>query len=235
MSAEQKEQLSDNSLLSRDAILRHIEAGNITIDPFDARNLKTASYDVSLGKHFYREQDLGPLKTMYSPYSYDDVHEIWGKPQVATLASDLFLSQGLPIPKGIHEDDKVIVIGPGETILANTEEFIGGKFCTMATMHARSSGGRNFIEVCKCAGWGDVGYINRWTMEITNISRRYAIPLVVGRRYAQLAFHQVDPIIDEEYGANGKYQKGENIETIKQKWLPHHMLPRMWEDREVEK
>jgi hypothetical protein len=29
-------------------------------------------------------------------------------------------------------------------------------------MKARSSLGRNFIEICKCAGWGDVGYINRW-------------------------------------------------------------------------
>lgn len=24
-------------------------------------------------------------------------------------------------------------------------------------MKARSSMGRNFIEVCKCAGWGDIG------------------------------------------------------------------------------
>ncbi len=33
-----------------------------------------------------------------------------------------------------------------------------------------------------------IGYINRWTMEITNNSRHYAIPLVVGRRVAQIVF-----------------------------------------------
>jgi dCTP deaminase-like len=50
--------------------------------------------------------------------------------------------------------------------------------------------GRNFIEVCKCAGWGDIGYTNRWTMEITNNSRHYSIPLVVGRRVAQIIFFE---------------------------------------------
>lgn len=62
-------------------------------------------------------------------------------------------------------------------------------------MKARSSIGRNFIEVCKCAGWGDVGYINRWTMEITNNSSHYAIPLVVGRRIGQIIFFETGPIL----------------------------------------
>lgn len=33
-----------------------------------------------------------------------------------------------------------------------------------------------------------MGYINRWTMEITNNSQHYSIPLVVGRRIAQIVF-----------------------------------------------
>lgn len=64
-------------------------------------------------------------------------------------------------------------------------------------MKARSSLGRNFIEICKCAGWGDVGYVNRWTMEITNNSRYYTIPLVVGRRVAQIVFFETEGILDE--------------------------------------
>lgn len=63
-------------------------------------------------------------------------------------------------------------------------------------MKARSSLGRNFIEVCKCAGWGDVGYINRWTMEITNNSRYYSIPLVVGRRIAQIVFFDTEGTLE---------------------------------------
>ncbi|MCX8513508.1 MAG: hypothetical protein ORN26_00305 [Candidatus Pacebacteria bacterium] len=41
---------------------------------------------------------------------------------------------------------------PGETILAHTNEFIGGRNHITTMMKARSSMGRSFIEVCKCAG-----------------------------------------------------------------------------------
>jgi hypothetical protein len=68
-------------------------------------------------------------------------------------------------------------------------------------MKARSTWGRNFITVCKCAGWGDVGYVNRWTMEIANSSRNKHIPLVVGRRIAQIVFFEVEPILDQSLGA----------------------------------
>ena len=94
---------------------------------------------------------------------------------------------------------------PGETILAHTNEFIGGRDCVTTKMKARSSMGRYFIEVCKCAGWGDVGYINRWTMEITNNSKNYIIPLVVGRRIAQMIFFETGPILEKDYTDTGKY------------------------------
>ena len=43
------------TLLSRPEILAALEAGDIIIDPFDERNLGTASYDVTIGPHIYRE------------------------------------------------------------------------------------------------------------------------------------------------------------------------------------
>lgn len=56
-------------------------------------------------------------------------------------------------------EDLIIWVAPGETILGHTEEFIGGRHNVTTMMKARSSMGRNFIEVCKCAGWGDVGML----------------------------------------------------------------------------
>ena len=124
---------------------------------------------------------------------------------------------------------------PGETILAHTQEFIGGKNHITTLMKARSSTGRNFIEVCKCAGWGDVGYVNRWTMEITNNSKNYIIPLVVGRRIAQIVFFETGPIREKDYAASGKYASSTNLAELKKSWKPEMMLPRLWADRDIKK
>lgn len=99
-------------------------------------------------------------------------------------------------------------------------------------MKARSSMGRIFIEVCKCAGWGDIGYCNRWTMEITNNSRDYQIPLVVGRRIAQIVFIQTE---GTRTPYDGKYQERDaSIQEIMSKWQPSDMLPKLYNDREIQ-
>ena len=44
-------------------------------------------------------------------------------------------------------------------------------------------------------------------MEVTNNSQHFTIPLVVGRRIAQMVFYEVEPINDADYVAEkGKYQ-----------------------------
>lgn len=226
---------SDYSLLSNKRVLKHIKQGNIVIHPFDKKNLGTVSYDVTLGKYYYQEQIPEPGYTTYSPWDKRDIKRVWGKSQKAVKAGDYSKRTGRKLPNGVKRQDLVIWIPPGETFLCHTKEFIGGRNVVTTMMKARSSMGRNFIEVCKCAGWGDVGYINRWTMEVTNNSRHYTIPLVVGRRIAQIAFFEVDPVEGSEYAVRGKYQTGYDLKKIKSNWQPADMLPKMWKDRELSK
>lgn len=51
--------------------------------------------------------------------------------------------------ENIGDDDLIIWVKPGETILGHTQEYIGGRKKVTTMMKARSSMGRNFIEVCK--------------------------------------------------------------------------------------
>ncbi len=93
-------------------------------------------------------------------------------------------------------------------------------------MHARSSIGRILVQVCKCAGWGDVGYFNRWTMEITNSSSR-EMPLVVGTAIAQISFHETTPrLVGMDYGTSGNYQKSQTLEEVRSQWKTEMMLPK---------
>jgi dCTP deaminase len=126
----------------------------------------------------------------------------------------------------IKPDDLIIVLGPGETILAHTEEFVGGRNCVSTEMRARSSMGRIGITVCKCAGWGDLGFCNRWTMEMSNHLRDTPVVLVVGMRVAQIAFYQVDPLPETYSKTGGQYQNTDDTNEMIQNWSPYMMLPK---------
>lgn len=221
------------SLLSRPRILEELHNGNLVIDLFVPRNLGTSSYDVTLGEWFYREQrptpDIFHPRPIYNPFDEHEVNRVWGRAQQAQPAS-LVVGKRL---ERIPESQPVILLKPGETILAHTREFIGGACDRITTMmKARSSLGRNFIEVCKCAGWGDIPYFNRWTMEITNNSQYYAIPLVVGRRIGQITFFETDPLSSDEmnYTTEGKYQVTTDLQDLKTRWSPEMMLPKQYRD-----
>ncbi len=217
--------------LSDKKILEEMEKGDVVISPFNEKNLSTSSYDVTLGEYYFAEQKN--TNNFYNMYSKDDVNRVWGtEPRKARTAKEVFEEIKFPFV-GIRKDDRVILLGPGETILAHTNEFIGGRNHITTMMKARSSLGRNFIEVCKCAGWGDVGFTNRWTMEITNNAQHYHIPLVVGRRIAQIVFFETGPIIGNDYTKKGKYQKTNDLKQLQKEWDPASMLPNLYNDRDI--
>lgn len=218
-------------MLSDTEILGYREFEHIIILPFDKRQLGTNSYDVRLGEYFYREQEPDPRAIeLYNVYDPDAVKRTWGEPQRAGRLSEApDWRIGL---KNILPDNRVILLGPGETILAHTAEFVGGRDFITTKMYARSSFGRNFIEVCKCAGMGDVGYVNRWTMEVTNNSRWRHIVLVVGMRIAQMTFFKTGTTGDYAK-RGGKYQQSSYLNEIVDGWRPEMMLPRLYADWEI--
>ena len=220
---------SQYSVLSDLSILKYIENKKIIIQPFNRKQLNTSSYDVTLGSFFYREQKISDMNNYYNIYDKEMVNKVWGQYQKAKSYSILKNKFGLKF-KNIKDDDEIILLKPGETILGHTIEFIGGVQSVTSMMKARSSFGRNFINVCSCAGWGDCGYYNRWTMEIKNNSQHYVIPLVVGRPIAQIIFIETDGIINKSYNKNGKYQSESNIKDLIKNWSPIQMLPKLYKE-----
>ncbi|TMC33671.1 MAG: hypothetical protein E6J31_17830 [Chloroflexi bacterium] len=106
------------------------------------------------------------------------------------------------------------------SILAHTQEIIGGHNGYLAKMYSRSTVARSGLSVCRCAGVGDVGYISRWTMEISNHTQT-TIMVPVGFRICQLTFEYVGETL-KEY--RGKYGKAD------QHWTPEDMLPKPYFD-----
>ncbi len=231
--------VADKSWMSRPAILRALEAGEIVIDPFDERNLGTISYDIRLGEHywhesaevdFYGEPDRLHI---YNPYSEASVRRAWRPARAEPKFRHAVGSRSRSQLEGIREDERIIIVDPGETILAHTEEFIGSR-CDSITcnMRGRSTTGRNRIKICSDAGLGDIGYHNRWTMEITNLGKARTV-LACGRRIGQMSFHRTEPVEEDYVAQGGKYQNSSDIEELKERWDLEDMLPKQWLDWEA--
>lgn len=226
------ERVRGDSLLSKDKILEHRELGNIVIEPFDPLKLNTVSYDVSLGPNFYRPNKNYKYR-YFNPWNRLHVENMWVQ-EYASKAGDVMDN---PEEEGYYPDDLVITLNPKELLLCHTEEFVGGRNIVTANMHARSSSMRSAFSVCMCAGWGDIGYINRWTMEIKHHFDAVQVPihLGVGKRVAQMEFEEVSPVSGNQYANGGKYQTTDSLEELQKNWKPEDMLPKMWKDREVRK
>lgn len=223
------------------------KSGHVVIDPFVSDNIRKSSIDVRLGQWFWRcDETTG----VYNPRDIENRDRYFAVADGPKLAKP-YLSVwrkiggafGWPMPpdpskgtlfKGIPGDWPVIVLRPQETILAHTIEFIGIYAPGTSEMRARSTWGRNGLGVCKCAGAGDPGYVNRWTFELTNFN---GVPLIipVGERIAQLILHKTGPVLDGQYGVEtgnymSNYQSGDDLAEIKKKWTPYDMLPKPSKD-----
>lgn len=202
-------------ILGNIEIKRQRERGGIVIEPYNEKQLGMNSYDVRLDEWFYRERLPPPTGTCLDIWK--DCKSMWDGPHRAMVASDLFPDCKRP----------VIVIRPGERLLACTQEFIGGRDNITAILKTRSSLARCNVDFCVSAGLGDTGYVNKWTLEITNLSRHYTIPLYVGERVAQIVFAHTTPVEGNYAAHGGHYQSSSNLAELQANWRPEDMLPRL--------
>lgn len=211
-----------SDLQVRDAI----KAGHIFAWPIRPEAIRGSSVDVTLGE-WYFAVDRIENQTAYNPFDEDDVKRYF-EPKKAILHSEWTIKHKGMRWEGIPAKHPIIVLQPHERILAHTHEFIGINPPGTTEMRARSTWGRNGVVVCKDAGWGDPGYINRWTMEIQNDNDEVVV-LPVGERVAQIIFHDTGEV-ESHYGVGGKYQGGKSFHEIVANWTPAQMLPRAYKD-----
>lgn len=218
----------NKGVFSDSEIIEAIKDGHIIMQPYNLSHIRGSSVDVTLG-YWYYTTELTKDRSYYNPFSKEDVKNYFGEPKKAVIHKIWCKKQNRLPFKGIPLNHPIIVLGPGERILAHTHEFIGINPPGTTEMRARSSWGRNGIATCFDAGWGDPGYINRWTMEIYNLNERECVPLPIGERVAQIIFHHTGKV-KHHYGKSGKYQKSKDIKKIIDTWRPDMMLPKAFKD-----
>ena len=214
-----------------------IADGTIVSVPYNEGHVSEASLDFTLGYYFYK-QEFEEDARVYNPFDESEVKRYFKGPLEAVKHKDWCAKNGYKLFANIPEDHPIIVLRPGERILAHTHEFIGIRTRGGASeVKSRSSWGRNGVAVCFDAGWIDPGYINRITLEIYNLNQHESVVLPVGERVGQLIFHHTGPV-DGDYsdgrnGVSGKYQHTADLDELIRTWSPEQMLPRAYKDKRV--
>lgn len=222
------------SVYSNTEIKAAINDGTIVSVPFNEQHISEASLDFTLGNYFFK-QEYREDNRVYNPFDKSDVDGYFKGPLEAMPHAEWCKTHGYTLFKNIPEDHPIIVLRPGERILAHTHEFIGirahGGACEV---RSRSTWGRNGVAVCFDAGWVDPGYINRITLEIYNLNMHESVVLPVGERMGQLVFHKTGPVegdySDGRKGMSGKYQNTDDLDELIKNWSPEDMLPRGYKD-----
>lgn len=147
------------------------EAGRIVINPFNLNHLGPNSYDLSLGSEL-------------RVYREDELLDVRKEASTKTYKID---------PKN------GFILLPNTLYLGHTVEVAGSK-SYVPCIEGRSSLARLGILVHLTAGFGDVGFISQWTLEIVVIR---PVRIYQNMRICQIYFDTLEGTIDRLY--EGKY------------------------------
>lgn len=187
-----------SSVLLDFQIKGEVEAGNIIISEFNPSQLNTCSYNVRLGSNYFLQCRADEI---INPLDGKSVRSIWKKGEVK---------------------DGMVIIPARSKVLCHTEEFIGSKRGSVTMLKSRSSIMRAGLDVGGGAGWGDIGFFNRWVFTITNTGfNTFNIP--VGSQVAQIVFLSTGQTINSY---QGQYQSTDDIKDMIKNWSPDDMLPK---------
>lgn len=160
-------------MLTAAEIMERITKGAITITPFDEMNLGANSYDLTLAE-MWRLERKGFFIDPENP-------ETWELTPLEFNVSGKY---------ALH---------PGSLYLALTKEYCEA-LDTVPCIEGRSSYARLGVTVHQAAGFGDIGFCGRWTLEISVKERVLLRP---GIRICQVFFAEPTGEISKNY--QGKY------------------------------
>ncbi|NNM53237.1 MAG: dCTP deaminase [Spirochaetales bacterium] len=159
-------------------ILKERDAGNIVIDPFDIGQLNPNSYNIR----------LGPRIMTYNRGSLD-LREKNPETSVQEIPEAGFLLE------------------PERLYLAETLEWTE-TYNLVPKIEGRSSVGRLGLFIHVTAGFGDVGFRGRWTLELFAIQ---PIRVYAGEKIGQISYLRTSGPCGSWY--NGKYQNAQGVQA----------------------
>jgi dCTP deaminase len=172
------------SVLSDRDIRAALEASEIVIRPYDAKDLQPSSVDLHLDRRFRVFRN--------NRYPFIDVRH--PQPDLTELVSVV--------------DEEPFILHPGEFVLGQTLEWTELPNDLVARLEGKSSLGRLGLLIHSTAGYVDPGWKGNLTLELSNVAN-LPIALYYGMKIGQISFFKMSSEVERPYGSpelGSKYQ-----------------------------
>lgn len=171
--------LSNNMFLSDQDILKEIEAGKISLEPFSEDQLQPATYDIRLGNTFI-------INDAHSTKAIDPVKGLFPN------------TQTVEVPDGGE-----FVLHPGVSILGYSKERFGSDEY-LIEVNGKSSLARIGLIVHNSASIVNPGHYLNIALELCNLNN---VPIILrpGMQIAQLTFSTLSSHTKRDYKQTGRY------------------------------
>jgi dCTP deaminase len=181
-------------VLSDRTIRAEIEAGRITIDPYDSTLIQPSSVDVRVDNRFRVFHN--------ARYPFIDVR------QPMEDLTELVEIEG----------DAPFILHPGEFVLGQTLEHVTLPDDLVARLEGKSSLGRLGLLIHSTAGFVDSGFSGNLTLELSNVAN---LPITIyhGMPIGQISFMRMDGPVENPYGSRGNKYQGQTEPTASRFYL----------------
>ncbi|MGH2756322.1 MAG: dCTP deaminase, partial [Actinomycetota bacterium] len=171
-------------ILSDRDIRAAIASGEISIEPFDDRNVQPASVDLHADR-FFRTFHNARHPFIDVKVAMDDLTEVVEV-----------------------KEEEAFILHPGEFVLGSTVEHVKLPDDLVARLEGKSSLGRLGLLIHSTAGFVDAGFEGHLTLELSNVAN---LPITIyhGMKIGQISFMQMSEPASTPYGAGelgSKYQ-----------------------------
>lgn len=178
-----------------------VKAGEIVLEPFDAKRLQPATYDIRLGNTFI-------VNDAHSTKAIDPVMGIFPKSQTVEVG-----------------DGEEFILHPGVSILGYSKERFGSdKY--LIEVNGKSSLARIGLIVHNSASIVNPGHYLNIALELCNLNN---VPIVLrpGMEIAQLSFSTLSSNTKRSYQQTGRYNQNNFVGYVPPKSGPLARMKRM--------
>ncbi|MET8864343.1 dCTP deaminase [Nonomuraea sp. NPDC004580] len=186
-------------LLSDRDILAEIDAGRLSLDPFDPEMLQPSSIDVRLDRFF----------RVFENHRYPHIDPSEEQPDLTRMVE----------PRG----DEPFILHPGEFVLASTYEVVSLPDDLASRLEGKSSLGRLGLLTHSTAGFIDPGFSGHVTLELSNVAT-LPIKLWPGMKIGQLCVFRLSSPAEHPYGSDkyGSRYQGQRGPTPSRSFQSFH-------------